>query len=258
MPRISLSDQKLFYARQGQAAAGQPNVVLVHGAAGSHLDWPPQLRKMAGSMVYALDLPGHGRSDKPGRTTIDGYTDVVSEFVAALKLRNVILVGHSMGGAIAQMIGLRQPAWLAGLVLVGTGARLRVAPLFLDGVMADFEAVADRLMNFYWGDGTPAEVIQHSRRMWIENDPAVVHGDFLACDRFDITDRLEEITTPVLVIGSSADRMTPLKYSQYLAEHLPRAKLVTVDDCGHMLALERADVVTTAVWDFVSRFQPDH
>jgi pimeloyl-ACP methyl ester carboxylesterase len=257
MPYVTLSDQRLFYARQGRVAAGQPQVILLHGAGGSHLDWPPQLRKIEGAMVYTLDLPGHGRSEKPGRTTIDDYADVVTDLADALSLDNVVLAGHSMGGAIAQIIGLRRPDWLAGLVLLGTGARLRVAPQFLDGVLDDFGQIAELLMGFYWSKDTPAEIVDRSQRLLLRNDPLVVRGDLLACDRFDIGDQLAAITLPALVIGSTADRMTPLKYSQYLVDRLPDAQLVTVEGCGHMLAVERAETIAAAVQTFVNQFRPD-
>ena len=95
------------------------------------MHWPGELRRLPDHEVYALDLPGHGRSGGPGRTDIGAYAEVVREFADALKLPAFVLGGHSMGGAIALEFALRYGSRLAGLILVGTGARLRVAPEIL-------------------------------------------------------------------------------------------------------------------------------
>ncbi len=88
----------------------RPALVLIHGAGGTHLHWPAELRMLDSTAVYALDLPAHGKSAPPGRTSIEEYADDIAAFVEALGLEHVVLVGHSMGGAIAQTIGLRKPS----------------------------------------------------------------------------------------------------------------------------------------------------
>jgi pimeloyl-ACP methyl ester carboxylesterase len=82
-------------------------------------------------------------------------------------------------------------------------------------------------------------------------DPAVLYGDLVACDRFDIRHRLGEIEAPALVIGATEDRMTPLRFAQYLAENLPHAELRVLEGAGHMMALERPEEVASAVKGFV-------
>ena len=84
-----------------------------------------------------------------------------------------------------------------------------------------------------------------------ETGPAGLHGDFLACDRFDVRERLAQIGVPTLVIGGTADRMTPLRLSQSLAERIPGARLQVIQDAGHTMALERPDEVAAAVRQFI-------
>lgn len=90
------------------------NLVLIHGSGGDHSHWPAALRETQEVGVYALDLPGHGQSKGRGRDRVDDYAEVIAHFVAELGLSNVFLVGHSLGGAIVQTLGLRAPGWLAG------------------------------------------------------------------------------------------------------------------------------------------------
>jgi pimeloyl-ACP methyl ester carboxylesterase len=241
MPYIELPPMRLWYAETGRRAhPGRPPLVLVHGAGGSHLDWPGTLRRVEGWRVLALDLPRHGRSAPPGRESIEGYATVVRALLDALEIEQAVLCGHSMGGAVCQTVALDHPARVAGLVLIATGAKLRVAPglleAFANNPAAALDAMAGRLG------------LDRLRGV----SPDVMHGDLLACDAFDVMDRLGAISAPALVISGTDDPMTPLKYGRYLAGHISNAELVTVEGGGHMLALERPALVGDAVARFLS------
>jgi len=103
MPTLTIADQTIYYTHSNPSAlvVQRPPLVLVHGAGGDHLHWPPQLRRLAGCEVYALDLPGHGHSPGAGRNTITAYAQVLNAFADTLALPPFVLAGHSMGGAIA-------------------------------------------------------------------------------------------------------------------------------------------------------------
>lgn len=253
MPYLDVKQQQLFYA--GREGGDGPALLLLHGAGGSRLNWPAALRRLPDTAVYALDLPGHGRSQKPGRDTIDAYANDVVAFIEALALDEVVIVGHSMGGAIAQTIALRHVPPVQGLVLIGTGARLRVMDAILEGILTDFEATVSLIARYLFASGAPAELVATGRQRLAETDPAVMHGDFVACNRFDVMGQLARIELPVLVVGGTADQMTPLKYAQYLAEHIPRARLVTIEGGGHMVALEQPHQVTTAIAGFLAELK---
>lgn len=251
MPKIAIADQILFYTYRN-GPAGAPAALLIHGAAGTHLDWPAQFRRLPNAAVYALDLPGHGRSAPPGRESVDAYADIVQAFLEQLALTDVIVIGHSMGGAIAQVLALRHLPHLSGLVLLGTGARLHVNESLLNRPPSEFSEVVDFITKYAWSADPPTALIDTARDLLHANDPAVVHGDFVACNRFDVTERVGHITLPTLVIGGSADRMVPLTNSHYLANQIPHAHLVTVAGGSHMMALEQPDRVASAVQQFVA------
>ncbi|MGD2148534.1 MAG: alpha/beta hydrolase [Anaerolineae bacterium] len=250
MPHVETTLGELFYTLQ-RGPEDRPKLVLVHGAGGSRLHWPPQLRRMSGVSVYTLDLPGHGRSVGPGCDTIDCYVETVVAFLDAVDVDQAVIVGHSMGGAIAQTMALERGSRVSALVLVGTGARLRVAPSILEGIETDFEGATGLITEYAWSPDANPGLMQLGRTALRETGPSVLRGDFLACDRFDIMDRLGGMGVPVLVVGGLADRLTPIKYSRYLVEQIPEARLVTVEGAGHMVMLEQPQQVAGAVREFV-------
>ena len=105
-------------------------LVFLHGAGSSSLSFYYQLRHFRNSK--AIDLPGHptGKACE----SIEGYLEWVRGFNTARRYKDVILCGHSMGGAIAQLYALRYPDELKGIILIGTGARLRVRTDIMDEV----------------------------------------------------------------------------------------------------------------------------
>ena len=257
MPYAQLDDsgsKRIFYAvhRSREALEGSPALVCVHGAGGSHLNWPTEIRQLSGASVYALDLSGHGRSTGDGCPTIDGYVADVISFLNASSLSEAVMVGHSMGGAIAQQMALSHPGRVRGLVLIGTGARLRVAPAILQGILEDFEGAVGLIVEWAYGLDAPSDLKLLGQQLMAESSPKVMHGDFLACDAFDVMERLGEIQTPTLVITGTADRLTPVKYAQFLVQHIPGAQLVLVEKAGHMVMLERPREVGGAVARFVA------
>jgi len=227
-------------------------LILIHGAGGSHLYWPPRLRCLEGADVYALDLPGHGVSAGRGRNSIAAYRDFLAAFMDTLSLEKAVLAGHSMGGAIALSFALTFPDRLEGMVLVSSGARLRVLPAILDGILGDFESTVELICKLAYGPEAPEELKEQGLKWLRQVPPRVLHGDFLSCDGFDVMDRLSEIQSPALVICGSEDKLTPPRYSIYLRDRIPRAQLVLVEGAGHMVMLERPEEVGRAMAEFVA------
>ncbi|WP_448593362.1 alpha/beta fold hydrolase [Thermoflexus hugenholtzii] len=255
MPEQPVGEDSIFYAVHTDAHA-RHTLLLIHGAGESHLVWPGALRNLPGATVYALDLPGHGRSRGRGRSSIADYTRVVVEWMAALGLPRAIWVGHSMGGAIAQWAALHHPERVAGLILIATGARLRVSPQILEGLRSDFHRTVELITEWSWGVDPPVRLVEEGRRMLLSADPRVMEGDYRACDAFDVMGRLGEIRAPTLVIGGTADRMTPFKYAEYLAAHIPGARLVRIEGAGHMVMLEQPEAVAEAIRSFLRELAP--
>jgi pimeloyl-ACP methyl ester carboxylesterase len=252
MPTITIDGQALYYTHRG-GPTGAPTLLLIHGAGGTHLDWPPHLRRLPEAAVIAVDLPGHGRSALPGREEITGYALAVKDLISALPPGDYVIAGHSMGGAVAQEIALYHPVWLRGLVLIATGARLPVNALLIEQATSDFAPVVDFIVRYSWSPEAPSELVEAGRAQLAQTAPEVLQGDFLACDRFDRRAEVAQIDVPALVIASHNDRMMPHKYGAYLAETIPQAELISLPDAGHMMMLEQPVPVAGAVSRYLAQ-----
>ena len=251
MPFLTVAGARAHYVGQRPVPEAGPSVVFVHGAGGTHQHWLHQVRDLPRSPTYALDLPGHGRSEGQGRNTISAYGDWLVEFLDAAGKDQAVLVGHSMGGAIALDVALRHAGRVAGLGLVATGARLRVAPAILDGILEDREAAVRLICDFAFGPETSPEMVRMGRRQMGAIPPNVIHGDFAACDAFNVMDRLGEIATPAFVLCGTQDHLTPRKYSIYLRDRIAHSVLHLVEGAGHMVMVERPEAVVAALSSFL-------
>jgi pimeloyl-ACP methyl ester carboxylesterase len=240
----------------GKPDLSHPPLVLIHGAGGSGLHWPPEVRRMAGERVLSLDLPGHGRSDGQGEATIDAYTARVKRWLDAMNLERAVFAGHSMGGAIAISMALKHPSRVAGLILVGTGGRLRVHPMILETAAeyTRFEELVDIVIGHSFSEHAQPRLVKLARKRMAETSPQVLHHDFVACDQFDVMDQLSALKMPVQVISGREDILTPEKYSHFLVDSIPQAELALIDEAGHMVMLEKPKLVADVIMRFMRGF----
>jgi pimeloyl-ACP methyl ester carboxylesterase len=255
MPFANVHGEEIYYIQHG--TRGVP-IVFIHGAAGSHLVWGRQVHVLGEiARAVALDLPGHGKSDPRGRDSVDAYREMVLGLLDALAFDRAVIVGHSMGGAIAQMLALSHPDRVAGLGLVGTGARLRVLPAILDGVLNDFDSTARLVVEYSYAPGADASLRQLAEEQFRACALTVTHGDFAACNAFDIIARVAEIRAPTLIVCGSADQLTPIKYSEFLAAKIPQARMAAIEGAGHSVMIEKPDAVNRALAEFVARLSQE-
>ena len=165
----------------------------------------------------------------------------------------MVLAGHSLGGGIALLYALKYPGDLKGIISVGSGARLRVHPMYLE----ELEKAIKEPNLFQEAQDTGRELIDPElaevlKRRRIENGPSVTLNDMKACDKFDIMDRIHEITVPTLALCGSDDIMTPPKYTNYLADKMPNAKAVVVPGGTHMVFAEKPQDVNDAINEFLN------
>ena len=228
-------------------------LVLIHGAGGSYLHWPSEIRRLAGENTLAIDLPGHGGSPGDGKDAIDAYVKDVIDFLDQVNISQAVIAGHSMGSAIAQQLSLEHPKRVKALILVGAGAKLRVHPGLLQDCASEntYPAAVKQVMEWSFSPQTDRRLVELAGDRMAEITPGVVYKDFLACDGFDIRDQLEKIQQPVLVICGADDQMTPVRFSKYLSGKLPEARLEIVPNAGHMVMLEQPAIVAGLIKDFL-------
>lgn len=239
---------KLHAERYG---AGEP-LVFVHGAGGSSNAWYFQkeyLKRFA--EVILVDMPGHGAAPGISPQSIEEKRDMVRQAMEDLKIEKYYLVGHSMGGAISMSFALKYPDLLKGLILVATGARLRVLPQLLDTILKDKPKAARQIMELAFGEKTPPMMIQAAINDLLRTDAQVIYNDFVSCERFDLMGVLGGIETRTLIIGGMEDRLAPVHYSEYLNREIRGSKLVLIPNAGHMVPLEKPTEVNQAIKEFV-------
>ncbi len=220
--------------------------LFIHGAGASPMVWRLQLLHFKGGL--AVELPGHPSG--PGCSTIEDYASSVEEHIREKTLKDPVLVGHSMGGAIAITIALKNSD-LAGLVLVGTGARLRVDPNILTGIKENYEDVSKLVGRWSVSPSSDPIIAERIAEDLLNVKPEVAYGDFIACDRFDRMNDVQKITCKTLIVVGADDRMTPVKYSQYLHEKIVNSSLVVISDAGHNVMLEKHREFNAAVEAFL-------
>ena len=224
-------------------------LVFIHGAGSSSLAFYYQLQHFRNSK--ALDLPGH----PTGRPcpTIEQYLEWVRGFTTARRYKNMVICGHSMGGAISMLYALRYPEEVRGIILMGTGARLRVHPDYLQlgrDSVEDTSRWLENQMAYY--PGVAPDMVQSLKRRATEIGPSVELNDLMACDRFDVMDEIQNINLPTLVICGDQDTMTPVKYADYLSENIPGAKKVIVPGASHFVQLQKYKRVNASIEEFVA------
>jgi len=228
--------------------------VLIHGVGGHHLSWPPQIRRLHDQRVYAVDLPAHGRSDGIGRQRIEDYANDVLALLDELRISRAVLIGHSMGGAIALDAAIRWPKRVLGLGLIGTGARLPVDPAILRNAAqeANTPVAVRQIGERSFAAATPARLRELALERMAATRPSVLHGDLMACDAFDRMVDLRSVTSPTLIVCGVEDQMTPPKYSQYLHQQIAGSVLHIVQEAGHMVMLEQPDRVAEHLAQFLN------
>jgi pimeloyl-ACP methyl ester carboxylesterase len=236
----------------GGIVEGQRTLVFIHGSGGSHLHWNYQRQFFQEICnVVVVDLPGHGEAGKIGETLVETYAAHLFNLVQSIPGNGFCLFGHSLGGAIVQAFALLHPGTLDAVVLVGTGARLRVLPTILNGIQERFEETVSLINDFAFSRKSPADLIQRGVQAMGKTDPTVLLGDLTACDRFDLMDEVGDIHVPTLIVCGKDDQLTPPKYAQYLKDRIRNAKLEIIDGAGHMVMIEQPDEFNQRVLRFL-------
>jgi len=249
MPFLTMQSERIYYHQSGESGGAGRTVVLLHGSGGTGRKWAAQLAGIGGHRIIAPDLPGHGQSEGQPSGSVAGYSEFVSDFVRALGLKRFVIGGHSLGGAIALDFALTSHDILDGMILVGSGGRLRVKPEIIEILAGGEHPVGGLEYNYAFS--VSRDVLDEAAREMMGVPASVFLADFQACDRFDVLDRLERIRVPTLVICGKDDRMTPVKFSEYLSGHIPNAKLALIPDAGHMVMIEQPLVVNGHIAAFL-------
>jgi pimeloyl-ACP methyl ester carboxylesterase len=244
----------LYYFAHEADNFSRPAAILIHGEGGQHLFWPPQLRRLPQQRIFTLDLPGHGKSEGVGHHEISDYAAEIINFMRTLNLNQAVLAGHSMGAAVALQVAIHSPKSVLGLALAGGAARFRFPRRIVQTASSSstFTEAVQMLVEASLGPEANERVRESTAQRLHEARPAVLSGDLLAIEAFDVTDRLSGISTPTLILCGAQDRMTPIKDSEYLRTHIAGARMEVLPHAGHMLMLEQPDKAAEVLAGFLN------
>jgi pimeloyl-ACP methyl ester carboxylesterase len=176
------------------------------------------------------------------------------DYINNHELENIVLVGHSLGAAVVMQAALSGDKNIKGLVLIGSGARLKVIPQLITSLSALVDqsaSIPDGLLQA--NENIPEPFKANINTAIKENGAKTMLDDFNLCNSFDVMDQLENIKLPVQIIVGEKDIMTPVKYASFLHDRIATSELAVVRAGTHMVFAEQAEVVNKHIQEFVER-----
>ena len=259
--------------RYVEAGEGTP-LVLVHGLTSSKVAWRENIAPLAEHhRVYAVDLPGHGDSDKSG-VNYDSASIVglMREFILGLGHERVAMAGISLGGAVSLLTALEHPEIVSKLVLCGSGAlgrevamaiRLAALPVvgeFLIGGPLDNTRVMARKC-FFDKRLASDELVEELRRTnslpGAREATLTIIRKYISVwgvrRQYVVTGRLKSLDMPTMLFWGADDEIIPVKHAHQAAKMIPEAEMHVFENCGHWPQMERAEEFNRLALEFLSR-----
>jgi pimeloyl-ACP methyl ester carboxylesterase len=234
-------------------------LLFLHAAGSNAHTWHRTLAHVGERhSALAPDFPGHGRSGGlDGLGSIEAYRDFTAAFAGALTLPPAIVVGRSMGGAVAMALAVAHPERVRALVLVATAARFEIPAERLETWR---NVSRGRVPQPFTTDGfSPQTDMAVMRELWMEQvktDPRVRYQDLRACAAVDLSSELPRIRQPALIVAGRDDAITPPACAEQLGAAIPNARLVVIDNAGHHLPSEQPAAFHAALDEFLDRTEP--
>lgn len=236
----------------------EPAVILIHGAGMNRTVWQLQTRNIAymGRQVYALDLPGHGRSSGNPLASIEEMAEWLAKFMDAAGLASATLIGHSMGSLIALEFAARFPERMDRLCLMGVAETMPVHPDLLAAAEKNDPVAAELIV--YWGLGNKAQTGGHPHPgLWMQGasqtlldqaGPDVLFNDLSACNAYQgALAAAAKIECETRFVLGDQDNMTPARKATGLVSSIKNSDSKMIDKCGHMMMTERPNQVYAAL-----------
>lgn len=227
-------------------------LIFIHGSGCDHTLWDNQFKALGSVFnMVGIDLPGHGQSEGTGEQEVERYVEWVRKIIGALALKKPVMAGHSLGAAISLTFAIKYGELLSGIVPVGGGVTMPVNETILKGLRDDTAATLTFIAKFSVTKENREKFVQPLVDGMLKVSPEVIYGDFLSCDRLNITEDIQRITIPTLLICGEDDKMTPPALSRYMEEQIPGAKLAVIEEAGHFVMRESADAFNSVLRDFI-------
>jgi 3-oxoadipate enol-lactonase len=260
--KITANGISMNYQLEGPANA--PVVTLSHSLATNLSMWDPQIAALTPRYrVLRYDARGHGGTEAPeGPYTLDQLAEDVRALLQVLKIARTHFIGLSMGGFIGQILGLKYPKMLGSLILCDTTSRVapeakptwdeRIRVARTQGMEPHVEPTISRWFTAPFREKRP-EVVEPVRAMIRATSPRGYIGCCQAIVALDLTDRLDAIAVPTLIVVGENDPATPVAASRTIHERIKGSELVILKTAMHLSNLEQPEAFNRAVGTFLAR-----
>lgn len=253
---VKVLDKKIHYLEVGKPG-GIP-VVFVHGNFASGKWFEPAMEMLPESYhAFALDLPNFGRSDRTEEVSIDNYGKHVVDFIKQLELEGVILVGHSLGGAVVQNVMVRRPDLLSRVVLIdpappdGLKTPPEVYP-FLDMYRNNRELLKKALIGTM-----PTRPVDEFTDLLVDEallmDPRCFTENARALEKYDYTQQLKGCEIPVLVIVGRKDMLITEEMARGFERIMHTVHVRVLEEYGHSINVENPGLFVDMLLEFTSK-----
>jgi pimeloyl-ACP methyl ester carboxylesterase len=237
--------------------ARRQSLVFIHGSGSNHSVWSHQYGRMHKKYnIAAINLPGHGHSGGNGEKNVRDYCLWIKKLLAELDWERAVLVGHSLGAAIALQFAISHPEEIAGIVCIGGGIKMPVNPFFMELLQTNPPEmpvkIIDSICKYSLAKENRPKFSDPLRKSISQSKVDVLYGDLSACNELDLTQETGKISVPALIICGAEDKMTPPDLSRQLTASISKAKLEIVERAGHMVMLERPAEFNASVEKFVA------
>lgn len=260
---VTVNNCKLFAATGGKEFNPDHQTVLfLHGAAMDHTAWALQSRYLAhhGFNVFALDLPGHGKSEGVIPNSINEIADWVIAFLNAMDIGQATLVGHSMGALTVLSAAGRYPDRVNKLVMIGIAYPMMVGEDFLEKARNNDPSAYQMMID--WSHARPSHkgasevpglwMIGNALRTVENSGKDALFKGLSICASYDGGfDAAANLKCPALFVLGDKDMMTMPRAAGKLIQAIDTQKTIILEDCGHMQMIEKAADVRAALIEFL-------
>jgi pimeloyl-ACP methyl ester carboxylesterase len=229
---------------KGDSGARKQSLVFIAGSGGDHTAWLNQYAQLKEQYnIIAVDLPGHGRSEGGGEKHVPDYCVWIKNLLDVLCLNEAILVGHSLGAAIALQFAVSHPEAIAGIVCLGGGMKMPVNPFMLEFLKTNPPEIpaeiVDMMCKFSLAKENRSQFSAVLQKSISQSKVDILYGDLSACNELDLTEEAKKIKVPALIVCGAEDKMTPPDLSRALAANIKGSSLEIIAGAGHMVMLEQ-------------------